>query len=94
MLSSFGAYHRPGRLTCGFDTWVARQEFGKGNRSLAAHLVRRCSAERPSIVLATMAPGERYQVTWNGKSVTAREVHPGALEITLPGGDGELRVEK
>jgi hypothetical protein len=94
VLSWFGAYHRPGRLTCGFDTWVARQEFGVGNRSLAAQLIRRDSVDRPSIVLATMAPGERYRATWNGQPATARELHPGALEITLPGGDGELRVEK
>jgi len=94
VLSWFGTYHRPGRFTCGFDTWVARQEFGEGNRSLAARLIRRAGSERPSTVLATMTPGESYQVTWNGQPAPAREVHPGALEITLPGGDGELRVEK
>ena len=94
VLSWFGAYHRPGRLTCGFDTWVVRQEFGEGNRLSGRSSFRHGSADRPSIVLATMAPGEQYRVTWNGQPVTSREVYPGALEITLPGGEGWLRVEK
>jgi len=87
VLSWFGAYHRPGRLTCGFDTWVARQEFSDGNRRLTAEL-----AGRPRLVIATLAPAPAYRVTWNGQPAAARELYPGVLEITLPGGVGELQV--
>jgi hypothetical protein len=93
VLAWFGAYHRPGRLTCGFDTWVERQEFGDGNRALVAQLVRQRDANRPStVVLAAMTPGGRYHATWNDQPVTTCELVPGVLEITLPGGDGCLRV--
>jgi hypothetical protein len=88
VLSWFGAYHRPGRLTCGFDTWVARQEFSDGNRALVAEL-----NGQPRLVLATMAPGPAYRVTWNAQDSAFRELYPGVLEITLPGGAGELRAE-
>jgi hypothetical protein len=88
VLSWFGAYHRPGRLTCGFDTWVARQEFGDGNRALIAKL-----HGQPRLVIAAMVPGPTYRATWNGQRVQSRELSAGGLEITLPGGDGELRVE-
>ena len=64
VLSWFGAYHRPGRLTCGFDTWVARQEFSDGNRALIAEL-----HGQPRLVIAAMAPGPAYRATWNGQRV-------------------------
>jgi hypothetical protein len=45
------------------------------------------------LVIAAMAPGPAYHATWNGQHSQSRELSPGVLEITLPGGDGELRVE-
>ncbi len=91
VLSWFGAYHRPGRLTCGFDVWVARQEWHDGNRALVAEL-----HGRPRLVLATMAAGPEYRASWNGRPVSTRALYPGVLEITLPGepGSGTLRVER
>ena len=87
VLSWFGAYHRPGRLTCGFDTWVARQEFSDGNRSLIAEL-----HGRPRSMIATMAPGPAYRATWDGRPVASRELYPGVVEITLPGESGSGRL--
>lgn len=123
VLSWFGAYHRPGRLTCGFDTWVARQEFGAGNRSLSATLVGSTADRQPltadrqqtaldpqppppgsqppapkprpaSTVIAAMAPGGAYRVTWNGADAAYFERYPGVLEIALPltADAGDLRV--
>jgi hypothetical protein len=88
VLSWFGAYHRPGRLTCGFDTWVARQAFSDGNRALVAEL-----HGRPRLVIATLTPGPAYRAMWNGQPAATRELHPGVLEIALPEESGELRVE-
>lgn len=89
VLSWFGAYHRPGRLTCGFDAWVAQQTFSDGNRMLVAEL-----HGRPRLAIATMAPGAAYRAAWNGQPVAFRELYPGALEISLPGepGGGRLSV--
>ncbi len=89
VLSWFGAYHRPGRLTCGFDAWVTRQQFGDGQRALAVEL-----SGGPRQVIAAMAAGGPYRAQWNGVQVNSRELYPGVLEITLPSGAGagELRV--
>jgi hypothetical protein len=89
VLAWFGAYHRPGRLTCGFDAWVARQESSDGVRALVAEL-----RGRPRLVIATMAAGPAYRATWNGQPVAARALYDGVLEITLPaaGSGGRLAV--
>ncbi|MEJ5200262.1 MAG: hypothetical protein WHX53_15190, partial [Anaerolineae bacterium] len=87
VLSWFGAYYRPGRLTCGFDTWVARQEFGDGNRILVADLYG-----WPGLVIAAMAPGPGYCATWNGEPVPVRELHGGTLELALSGRAGPGRL--
>ncbi len=94
VLSWFGAYHRPGRLTCGFDTWVARQQFTDADRALAAELSYHAPAGRPHLVIASLAPDRHYTATWNGQPVPFRLLDPGVLEIALPGeaGAGQLRV--
>jgi hypothetical protein len=40
-----------------------------------------------------MNPDSRYQVFWNGKSVAVTNPHDGFLQIQLPAGPGELRIE-
>ena len=94
VLAWYGAYHRPGRLTAGFDTWIRRQEFSPGNRRLEADLDCHAAAAQPFTVLAGMASGPRYRATWNGQPVPYHERYPGLLEITLPGGasQGKLTV--
>jgi len=81
----YGAYHRPGRLTVGFDAWVQRQQFSAANRRLEAEIEFQAAAPRPCSVLAAMSPGGAYRATWNGQPVTCEERYPGLLEITLPG---------
>ena len=83
VLAWYGAYHRPGRLTVGFDTWIQRQSFGPGNRSLAADLVFQGATPRPAAVIATMAPAGAYRAEWNGQPAAFHERYPGALEISL-----------
>jgi hypothetical protein len=91
VLGWYGAYHRPGRLTTGFDTWVQRQEFSQGNRRLEAELIQPHAA----LALVTMAPQGSYQASWNGQTVSFVERYPGVLEIELPGAPeaGSLVVE-
>ena len=83
VLSWYGAYHRPGRLTVGFDTWIHRQTFGAGNRSLEAELVIHGANPRPSVVIASMAPSGAYRAEWNGHPAAFHERYPGVLEIVL-----------
>ncbi len=79
----YGAYHRPGRLTTGFDTWVHQQRFGAGGHSLEAQLSIFNDRKNPAMVIASMAPGGSYQATWDGQPVPVRERYPGVLEISL-----------
>jgi hypothetical protein len=90
----YGAYHRPGRLTTGFDTWIHAQQFKDGNRHLDAELECQSSKERSFTILATMSPGQTYQTTWNGHLAANHERYPGVLEITLDGKErrGQLEV--
>jgi hypothetical protein len=93
VLSWYGAYHRPGRLTAGLDTWILRQEFSQGSRCLVAQLENPFAGMRPFSVLAAMEPGSQYQVTWNGSPAGFNERYPGLLEITLNNGvNGRLEV--
>jgi hypothetical protein len=87
VLSWYGAYHRPGRLTTGFDTWITSQDFSAGDTKLSANLVNLFSGSRPYKVIASMQPGKEYQPAWNGKAVDHVMRYPGVLEITLGGKD-------
>ena len=81
----YGAYHRPGRLTTGFDTWVHSQRFGADCRSLEANLSIFADRRRAATLIATMAPGASYQAAWNGRPAPVHERYPGVLEISLEG---------
>lgn len=90
----YGAYHRPGRLTTGFDTWIQAQQFSDANRHLKVAMENHSPALRPYTVMATMAPGPAYRAVWNNQPVTLSERYPGVLEITLDGNapKGNLEV--
>jgi hypothetical protein len=90
----FGAYHRPGRLTTGFDTWVHSAQFSHLNQNLEAGLETQRRDPRPFAVVAAMAPGPVYTATWNGEPVEFQERYPGVLEINLSDNNsrGELVV--
>ncbi|MGC9467708.1 MAG: MGH1-like glycoside hydrolase domain-containing protein [Anaerolineae bacterium] len=108
VLAWFGAYHRPGRLTVGFDIWIASLEIGpgqatawgegagnaaSGDLALRAELRHFGPAHHAPVVIATLVPGA-YEVTWDGESVTPNERYPGTLEIRLPPGPwaGTLQI--
>jgi hypothetical protein len=87
VLSWFGAYHRPGRLTTGFDMWVASLEVNGTQTALAAQLRHTGAAHHAPVVIATLAPGT-YAATWNGDPVAVHARYPGTVEVTLPEGVG------
>jgi hypothetical protein len=93
VLSWYGAYHRPGRLTTGFDAWVESLSIAEDHRGLSAAL--RCFGQprHTPVVLATLDPGASYAGTWNGEPIPHRERLPGTLELELPAGDAQGRLE-
>lgn len=92
VLSWFGSYFAPGRITGGFDCWVVRQTYIAG--SSRAQLRLTGAADKRPVLLA-VAPGHSpSDVRWNGASVPAIQRFPDTLEISLPNaaGEGELTI--
>jgi hypothetical protein len=92
-LSWFASLYTPGRFTCGFEVWLESCEFSRNNRRLRAELKTGTGAGRDFSVLACMNPDSSYRATWNGQTVTVTNPHDGLLQIELPGGTGELKIE-
>ncbi|HMN63195.1 MAG TPA: trehalase family glycosidase, partial [Anaerolinea sp.] len=81
VLAWFSAYHRPGTLTCGFDTWIESLWVGIDQRGLRAELRREDSPRTWSAVMV-LQPEVEYAVTWNGQPVEAFIRLPGTLEVS------------
>ncbi|MBN1247420.1 MAG: hypothetical protein JXC32_07160 [Anaerolineae bacterium] len=89
----FGAYHRPGRLTVGFDTWVEGLNIAADAKVLTAKLRHNGPVHHAPTVIAAMAPGS-HAVSFDGVAMPVNERYPGTLEIQMPAGPwaGTLRV--
>jgi hypothetical protein len=92
VMAWYNAYHHPGRLTTGLDTWVERASFAGHNRSLEADLKLYGQAGRAATVIATLQPDLAYRVTWNGQDAVFHELYPGTLQITLNNDDQTGRL--
>lgn len=91
VLAWFSAYHRPGTLTCGFDTWIDQLEVSPDNCSLSA-VLHHSPSDRPWLAIAVLDEQQNYMVTWNGQRLEPRLRYPGVLEITLTG-SGQLTIQ-
>ncbi len=83
VVSWFGAYHRPGRLTTGSDIWVEEVQFTNFNRCLFARL-RRMGHPRSVSLIVNMQPGFHYSAKWNGQSIGFTEINSGSFQIEIP----------
>jgi hypothetical protein len=92
-LSWFASLYTPGRFTSGFDIWIESCEFSRENRKLRAKLKPVNAPGRDFGVLVCMNPDSRYRVLWNGKPAVFTNPHDGFLQIQLPAGPGELKIE-
>jgi hypothetical protein len=93
VLSWYGAYYRPGRLTTGFDVWARSLRWGTNAGSLDAELVTHGQSGRRLCVIVSLAAARHYGVTWNGEPCPACSVRSGVLEVELPcGQEGRLQV--
>jgi hypothetical protein len=86
VLCWYGAYHRPGRLTVGLDTWIEALEVAEDRRALSADLRLFGPSHHTPVVIATLDAGADYTVTWNGTPLLHHTRHPGTLEIHLSAG--------
>jgi len=94
VLSWFGAYHRPGRLTTGLDVWVESCDFSDHRHSLEASLRLDGPAGRPTTLLASLEAGPAYHVLWNGQEISHQELYPGTLQIEAPyAAHGQLKIQ-
>ncbi len=96
VLNWYGAYHRPGRLTVGLDTWIEALDVATDHRALTAELRLFGPPHHTPVVIATLDADAEYTVTWNGAPLAHYVRHPGALEICLPAGvtAGTLRISQ
>ena len=92
VMSWFGAYYRPGRLTTGLDVWVKSSEFAAGHRGLRASL--EIHSGDGATVLVTLAADRKYRVRWGGERAGFTEVLPGVLAVALThAGEGARLLE-
>jgi hypothetical protein len=83
VVSWFNAYHRPGRLTTGFDVWVESRAFSNDNRSFKGRM-RLNASPRTVVVIVNMQPDHDYSALWNGARVKQTENNPGSFQIEIP----------
>jgi len=96
VLNWFSSYHRPGRLSVGYDAWISSLNFSDNNTRLAAELKLTGDREGCCHVLATLHPDFEYKASWNGREVDCAALHAGTCQIALPLDQpgGSLIVEK
>lgn len=91
VLKWFAAYYVPGTLTGGLDVWITERAFNADFTALRAGLT--LYASTPSSFLVVMNPARHYRVRWNDSEIPACVLPSGALNIRLPAGVAEGRLE-
>lgn len=85
VLSWYGAYYVPGRITVGFDGWIEKQVFNESKTKLTAHLsfLPNSSADSATVIV-TMAQNDNYKVRWNNAVLDYKILHNGTISIQIP----------
>lgn len=91
-INIFGnAYYQPGRISAGFRTWIASEQFEKDGKEAFIRLEN--DGQRDSRILVNMAPGKDYEAELDDRSLSCVKRTETTVEITLPAGaKGLLRV--
>lgn len=93
VLAWYGAYFRPGRLTCGLDAWVREQTWAEDGSALEASVAFHGRPDHESVVLCAMNPAHRYAAAWDNAPARFEERLSGVLEIRVPAeAAGQLMV--
>ncbi|MEQ6121461.1 trehalase family glycosidase [Reichenbachiella sp. MALMAid0571] len=96
VLSWFNAYYQQGTLTTGFNAWVLEKKFDSTNSSLSAKLKVSGDKGDDFSMVVCLNPEFSYQVSWNSKPISHKEISKGTLSIVAPltSEVGVLKVEK
>lgn len=86
VLSWFGSYFEPGRLTGGLDTVI--RDFEKEERRWRARI-----AAKPGSVLLAVTGGPLPHAALDGQRLAVRQRHPGVCEISIDAAGGILTLE-
>lgn len=85
LLGWFTAYHRVGKVSAGFEVWIADGNFSDDHTSYEARLLfDDSSAPHRRTLLVCMNPSKTYQASFNGKGIAVKTYYPGMMEIELP----------
>ena len=90
----YGAYYDPGRLTFGFDVWVRSiKSDAQGMKSV--DLTTLGAAGRSLSVMYCCRDGSACRLSWNGKTLSTRELLPSVVTFELPCmADGRLEIQE
>lgn len=88
VLSWFGAYLTPGRITVGFDAWIKSKKFNDEFTSFEAFIAftENTSSDIATVII-TMNDVMDYDAYWNGHKIKSSEILPGTLNINIPVSD-------
>jgi hypothetical protein len=89
VLNWFATYHRPGRLTTGFDTWVTAHRFSRDHTECSAELLTLGSASHVSAVIC-LAPGRDYRVRLDGRPLDSQSTGDGVVQVSWPVAGSEV----
>ncbi len=92
VLNWYGAYHRPGRLTGGFNVAFDALQILPDGAGLDARLRVGGQARHAPALVAALNPRHAYAVSFNGAPLPATVRHPGTLEVRLPAGNPSGRL--
>jgi hypothetical protein len=96
VMSWFGAYYRPGRLSTGFKVWVEEQKFLEDNTLMNATLKIYGKTESQLSIIVTMNPEFDYESFWNGRLIKSLKLPGGSMDVYLPcdtQGDLTVRIK-
>jgi len=95
VLSWFGAYYRPGRLTSGYDVWTRRCDYDDATGSWSAELEIGGQTGGITTVIAVSDKGGTYRAEYAGTPCPIRQRITGVWEVDLPKAcSGVLKISR
>jgi len=97
ILNWFAAYYKIGKVTTGFEIWVNNESFNSDYSSYQATLrFDDSTLPHERCMLVCLNPDNTYTVKFNDKTIDAKVLNHGLIQITLPATNkpGKLSITK
>lgn len=97
ILNWFSSYYKIGKVTTGFEIWLANGQFNVDYTDYQATLQFDDSTKpHERCMLVCVNPNNSYKVKFNDKPLNFKMLYPGLIQITLPATNkqGKLAVSK